>query len=449
MSAATRQPCDLAVTGTTVLSFGETPFEQANCDVVVSNGRIAALDTGVVREYAPRTLIDGRSLVLTPGLYNAHTHSLETLARGLADASSLRVWLSRVWSRMDHLDNDAIRTAIQLCAAEMLHGGVTAVVDHFRQTPPRAAAIDAAAEAWLATGMRATLAIMVRDRNVPDWVEHPANAEVQLARVQACCDRWQQIDERLRLAIGPSAPTRCSDALLQAAGRVCAARDLRLHMHVDETADESRLAKAQFGTSAVRHLHELGLLGAHVSLAHCVCCDDDDLDVLARTGAGVVHNPLSNLRLGSGRAPVERMLARGIPVALGTDGAASNDSQNVLEAVKLAAYLPRLALDDPREWVRAADALAMATTHAATLFGMSEARIAPGCVADFAAFDRAQHALAPTNDLYAQLAFAGATLRARHVVIAGQVVLKDHVIQTFDEPELLTGAATFTFARPS
>ena len=444
MNDLSMRHCDLAVLKATVLP-GNGPA-LVGCDIVVQGGHITAMGPGAADGLSAPAVIDGRSLLITPGLCNGHTHSPETLARGLGDGTVLSEWFASVWSRMDRLDDDAIRLGVLLGAAEMLHGGATAVVDHFRQTPIRPEAVDSAARAWLESGMRATMALMVRDRAVPDWVEGALSAAAQVDIVAACAERWHDPSGRLRVALGPSAANRASDALLRAGGALCRGRGIGMHMHVDETREEAARSHEEFGVSSVGRLHELDVLGPHVSLAHCVWCDDDDLDLLAASGAAVVHNPVSNMRLGSGRAPVRRMLDKGVRVTLGTDGAASNDTQNMLEAVKYAALLPRAFSDDPANWVSAQAALSMATTNAGAAFGMSDGRLAPGCAADFAAFDLDALPLVPLNDPCAQLVFAGAAVAARHVVIGGRVVVDDGVIQAFDEGAVVA-AARERFAR--
>lgn len=423
---------DLVVRDTAVLDPGAKRLRE-HCDVVVVDGRIVACAAGAADGLDATEVIEGGDLLLLPGLCNGHTHSPETLARGLADGSPLPSWLEAVWTDLDRLDGDTIRLAIQLCAAEMLHGGVTRVVDHFRQTPMTAAALDAGARAWFETGLRVTLAAMVRDEGVPHWVRSAPGAVEQLGMLRDACGAWHGRGGRLWLAAGPSAPTRCSDRLLEGVAALGRDHGIAVHMHVDETRQEVALAKQRYGTSAIEHLHRLGVLGNATSLAHCVWCSDEDYQRLADTATVVVHNPVSNARLGSGRAPLERMLERGVEVVIGTDGAASNDGQGVLEAVKMAMLLPRVAVEDAARWPGAAEVLAMATANGARAFGGVEAAMAPGCPADFAAFARDSLPLVPLHDASVQLALAGAALRARHVVIDGEVVLRDHRVCRFDE----------------
>lgn len=440
MNESALRSADIVVTGATVLPFDDDWSVLEDCDVVICEDRIVECGSDVARGWSSSLVIDGRDLLLTPGLCNGHTHSPETLARGRADCSTLNGWLESVWSEMDQLDDESVRLGILLGAAEMLHGGVTSVVDHFRQTPMLRPSVDAAASAWLETGMRATLALMVRDRQLPTWVSNMTSCKEQINLLQQCTNCWHGSEGRLHVSVGPSAPTRCTDNLLRTAGTLCADNGIGLHMHVDETRDEVELAHTLYGASTIQHLGVLGLLGPHLSLAHCVWCSDHDLDLLASSGTAVVHNPVSNMRLGSGRAPIERMRKRGIDVAIGTDGAASNDSQSVLEAIKFAALMPRLVVDNPGDWITATDSLSMATVDAGRIFAMSEGRLAPGCRADIAAFELASLPFVPANDLHCQLAFGGATLRARHVIIAGRMILRDHAVQTFNETDVVAKA---------
>jgi 5-methylthioadenosine/S-adenosylhomocysteine deaminase len=433
------RPCTLAITGATVLPFTDAWPVVPDCDVVVDDGRIVAIGHGAASDYRAARSIDARSLILIPGLHNAHTHSPEALARGRAEQATLDAWLRAVWPDLDALDDLQIERAVLLTAAESLHAGVTAIVDHFRQVPMSARAIAAAARAWRCSGLRTNLAIMVRDRGVPDWVPAAArgmlSATAQLALCEEAIRDWH--GDRLRIVLGPSAPTRVSDALFIELTALARAAQVRVHMHVDETRSDADMARNLFGTTAIRHLDEIGALGPHLSLAHAVWASGDDIDRLAATGTGVVHNPVSNLRLGSGRMSIERFLERGVPVAIGTDGAASNDSQNVFEALKLALLLPRIAIEDPARWPAVRDALAMATHVPARMFGTGIGQIAVGAPADLAFFDGQVAPLLPVNDLHHQIAFAGAALSARHVIVGGEILLYDGKIQTFDEPALL------------
>jgi cytosine/adenosine deaminase-related metal-dependent hydrolase len=214
-------------------------------------------------------------------------------------------------------------------------------------------------------------------------------------------------------------------------------------MHLDESRNQRQEAFDVYGHSSIHHLDDLGLLNNRLSLAHCVWVDDDDLELIAMRDTTVVHNPVSNLRLGNGVAPVPEMLRRGIAVALGSDGAASNDGQNMFEVMKVASLLPGATGFRERPTVR--DILSMTTGSVGERFGMHGiGSIAMGQQADLVVFDAADSRLHPRNDIHKQIVFGGAGLTVRHVVIGGRVVVCDGKIQTFDESEIFTEADTIT-----
>jgi cytosine/adenosine deaminase-related metal-dependent hydrolase len=219
------------------------------------------------------------------------------------------------------------------------------------------------------------------------------------------------------IGIGPSAPQRCSDGLLAGLATLARAHGSFVHLHVCETALDRARCLDRYGRPAVFQLEALGLTGADVEYAHCVHLDDAELDRMAATGTLFVHNPLANLRLGSGIAPVARALARGVRVAIGTDGAGSNDTQDMLEAAKLALLLPRAGRPDA-EWPTPEQVLAMATAGAV---------LAPGEDADVIAFDLGAPAFvrAHPGELAARLLLAARPRDLRHVIGAGTFLLRD------------------------
>ncbi len=423
----------------TVLPFDAGWRVLENCDVVVADGRIVALGRNAMSRRAVDRRIDATHLVITPGFVNAHTHSPENLARGLADGQGLHDWLGTVWKSLDRLAADDIRLAAQLGCIEMIRSGTVAVVDHFRQYPPRLEAVDAVAGAYREAGLKALVAVWLRDGIGP---RNKANsAERQLDICAEAARRWHKPEEGLRIGIGPSGPTRCSDELLSGGGALARVMGLPFHIHVDETKDEAAEAKRRYGSTAVRHLSDLDLVWPGLSIAHGVWLSDADIRILARGGAGIVHNPMSNMRLGSGIARLDAMRAAGAAVALGTDGAASTDSQNMLEAAKAAAFLQRLAVKDRRRWPSTLDALSMLTHAPARMFGMTSGTLAVNGPADFVAFDRRSVALAPGNDLHRQLVLCHTGLSVRFSLIAGRMVMDDGRLTTIDEAAVLSEAS--------
>lgn len=426
--------CALPLDGTGAILSG--------IDILVAEGRIAALGPGLADAWPDAERIDGSRRLALPGLVNAHTHSPETLARGLGDGLALEGWLSRIWRRLDALTPAQVRLAVLLGGIEMLRGGVTAVLDHFRQTPVRAEAIEAAVAAYEEIGLRAIVAVMLRDAVDADGrlVGAPWAPPVPAARLLDLCGdaarRRGGADALVRVGVAPSGPLRATDDLLAGAADLSRAMGLPLHTHVDETAAEAEAARARYGRSALAHLEALGFLTPRTSLAHCVWIEPEDAARIAGSGAVAVHNPVSNLRLGAGVMPLATLRGAGSPVALGTDGAASNDGQSLLESAKTAAMLPRISGQPPERWPAASDMLAMAVGSGALALGLEAGSLTPGARADIALYDLDDPVLAPLNRPAEQLVLGGASARADCVLVAGRVVLRGGRSALVDEARL-------------
>lgn len=427
---------DLIITNAVILPFDPSGTAIDGGDLVIADGKIAALGPGAAAGRTAARAIDGSGLLVMPGLVNGHTHSPENLAKGVADRMTLDAWLAAVWHSLDALTPEEIRIAALVGCAEMLRTGSTSVVDHFRQTPLSADALMAVVRAYDEAGLRAVIPAMVRDRNP---VRPVPPAKDQLSLIEAA-SRHLRNHARVRIGIGPSAPARCSDELLRGAASLAQEQHLVLHMHVDETRDDAAAAHSAYGRSAVRHLADIGVLSPALSLAHGTWLEPADIDLLAATGAMVIHNPVSNMRLGSGIAPVAALKRAGVAVALGSDGAASNDGQNMFEVVKAALLLQRVSGTPPKEWLSAAEALGMATTVAARRFGFGSGTLAVGQPADLIAIDRRAYALTPANDWHRQLAFGAAGVDVRYAVVGGELRLDDGRITGFDEAAVLEEA---------
>lgn len=383
---------------------------RAGVDLLIRDGVIAEPAEALHIEE-----IDARHLLLMPAFVNAHTHSPEALARGRAPMARLDDWLAVQYAGgQDALPAARIRHAILLCAAEAIRGGAVRVTDHFRQIPPSVEALRIAAEAWAEGGIRARLAIMLRDLPSPSANFVPPSTEQALAVARAALAARPMACE---IGLGPSAPQRCSDTLLHGLADLAREENAFLHLHLCETAKDALDCRARFGTDPVTHLESLGLSGPHVDYAHCVHLTDAELDRMAGNGTRMVHNPMANLRLGSGIAPVARAMARGVRLGIGTDGAGSNDTQDTLEAIKLALLLPRAGRPDA-EWPTPAQILDIATDGAA---------LRPGAVADLIAFDLRAPGLADAapEEIAPRLLMATRPRDLLHVLGAGAWLLRD------------------------
>jgi 5-methylthioadenosine/S-adenosylhomocysteine deaminase len=405
-------------------------------------------------------VLPGQNRLAVPGLINAHTHSPENFMRGLTDRLPLEPWLVYMfgmcgeYSPRDHYVN------AMLGAIEMIHTGVTGVVDHLWMSPgPNVGAMDAAMQAYRDSGMRAVVAPLYRDAqfDVEFAIErgHPlvdtfyAKVGQNLLPLQRLLElvtdfvsRWHGSEGgRLRAHVGPAGLQWCTEELLRQSLELARRHSTCFHMHLLETHVQDWVCRKRFGKSGVEWLAERDLLGPDVSLSHSVHVTPKDVELIAESGASVVHNPASNLKLGSGLAPVRVMLDNGVPVALGTDGAFSNDNQVLFEVLRLAALVHTTTDPYPNRWISAREAWAMATEAGAVVMGNQPiGRIREGYLADIALLDLSSPHLVPLNDAYRQLAFCESGASVRTVIIDGNVVMSEGHIEVFDEESIIAEA---------
>ncbi len=435
MTSPTRR---VLIEGGYILDLTGPVSRLSGADVLVENDSIARIAPHQAITSPTARPLDARGCLILPGLTNAHTHSPENLAAGFCDALQLDSWLNAVWARLDHLSPEEIQLAVTVGAAQMLKQGVTAVVDHFRQTPLSLEAIDAARAAYESTGLRVIIAAMLRDRVGNDGRLIGAPTGGKPLSVREVRDFWTEVakrhrpESRVSMALGPSGPTRCTDGMLQIAVELSGQYSLYLHTHVAETRSEADAAEEMYGCRMVKHLDELGFLGPRTSLAHCVWIDDEEIELIARSGAVMAHNPISNMALGSGIAPVKSMIRAKAHVALGTDGAASNGAQHLWESIKSAALLARCGTPEPADWLTAREALMLAIYGGRHLFGLGPLGVVENAVADIAVFPLSGAVLNEFFDPVRTLVY-DAKPRARHVLVSGDPVLIDGKIASFDE----------------
>jgi cytosine/adenosine deaminase-related metal-dependent hydrolase len=337
-----------------------------------------------------------------------------------------------------------------LAAIEQLHAGTTCVIDFLYELPnPTDETIAAVVQAYRDAGIRAVIVISMWDRPVADVmpIDHGLLPEVDREAWDAkppTRRQWIELakaglaavrdDDRVGIGLAIDQPQRCTDDLMLAIGDLSAERDLPVHTH----SLESRLCRYtglwRFGASQVTHLGRLGLISPRMSFVHSVWVDDADIELMAAGGANVVHNPVSNLKLGSGIAPVRAFLTAGINVAIGTDGESTNDARDMFEATKLAALIQRPANPDYRSWPTATETWTMATrggARAANL-GDSIGSIEVGRRADLVLLDIDDPSLVPLLDPLNQVVFSSASRAVRDVIVNGRLVVVDGRVVTVD-----------------
>jgi cytosine/adenosine deaminase-related metal-dependent hydrolase len=445
--------CGLLIRGALLLPGGGD-WEPRRADILVRDGRIAAL--GAAQPAPGERVIEAANFLAVPGFVNAHYHSPLSILRGTADGLSHPAFMWQNQADTARRTPHEIYVSALLGAVEMLSTGTTAVIDHFPEQGFALEHVDAVARAYREVGMRAALALRIFDEAYDDIVPPgglppalaaanplaPAPLAETMALVEAAVEAHDDPRGLLRVFPAPSNPGRCSDALLVACEELARRRALGVHTHLLETEIQTRIAQERYGTSMVRHLERLGVLSPRLSCAHTIWIDEQDIALLAERGVTVVHNPESNLKVGAGIMPLPAMRRRGLRVALGTDGASTNDNLALHEAMRLAATLHRPAERDRSRWVRAEDALDMATVNGAAALQCAESvgRIAVGQSADLVLYDLSRPRWVPCNAPAQQLVFAESGDGVHTVLVAGRVVVERGRVAGVDLDALLAEA---------
>jgi guanine deaminase len=436
-------------------------LEARPADMLVEGGVIRALEPPGTIADDNLERVDATGHLLVPGLVNGHTHSHGALGKGLVgDRVPLEVFLSGAGAISGGRGLEDKRLSATLSAVELVRKGCTAAFDLFTEIPaPTLDGVNAVAEAYATVGLRAVVAPMMADRTLyqalPGLIDSfpPAvHEQVKLlaatpyeTSIAACREilrRWPHDRAMVRPGLGPTIPLHCSDAFLVACRDLARDYDVRLQTHLAETKAQAVLGLAKYGRSLTHHLEGLGFLGPNCSAAHAIWVDDDDIACLAATGTSVVHNPMSNLRIGSGVAAARRLLSAGVRLGIGTDASNTSDGQNMFEALRLAAYLSRLCSPDATQWLDAAEVFTAATRGSAGILGFERSGVLePGHAADIVFLDLGHINYVPLRHPLRQLVFAESGSAIDNVMIDGRFVLRHDRMLTVDETRLRAQAA--------
>lgn len=424
-------------------------------DIRVAHGRIAAIG-----KLAPEgEVVDVRNRLIAPGLINTHCHSNENFFKGCFDNLPLELWLLFSYPILDapRQTPREIYVRTMLGCIEMLKTGCTTVVDFLYEMPEMTVETAAAVlQAYQDSGMRVLLAVGYADRVYYETVpltqelltpdlkaridsEPVPSADESFALVDQVRRRWDGVENRLAIGLGPSGPQRCSDRELEMSAAYAESHDLRIHIHTLETKMQAYTGHRMYGATIVEHLHDLGFLSPRVSLNHAVWLTEQDIDLLAQSGAGTTHNLLSNLKLGSGISPVPEMLRKGIRVSLGTDGKSSNDSQDMYEVVKTAALLHKTVQPEFSEWIGAPEAWTMGTRMGAASVGLGGelGEIAVGQRADLVTFDLDTVPFIPFNVPLNHLVYCLPSRSVDIVMVEGEIAVRGGTLTRIDEAAIL------------
>lgn len=394
--------------------------------VLVSGTRITYAGTPAGAPMAPDVVerLNYPEGVIIPGLVNAHTHSPMVLLRGYADDLPLMTWLTeKIWPLEDRFEADDIFWGTQLASLEMIASGTTAFADMYFH-------MGRMAEAVAESGLRASLARGLQGLG--------PNADRALAEAEELYRDWHGgADGRITVRLGPHAPFTCGADYLIRVGDLAERLGAGVHIHLSETHDEVEKSLAEHGISPIGLVHRLGLDRVPLQAAHVVYPVAGDAEIMASWQGGAVHCPRSNLKLGSGIAPVPDLLAAGVQVALGTDGAASAGGLDLWEELRLATLLAKGATRDART-LPAGPTLDLATGAGARMLGLGEevGSLEPGRQADLVVVDLSRPGLQPRHDTRSLLAYSAQAADVRLTMVDGRILYRDGAYTTLDEERI-------------
>ena len=406
-----------------------------NHSLAIKDGKIAAILTPeqtASAQAAEHIQLDKH--VLMPGLINLHGHSAMTLLRGLADDKALMDWLqNHIWpAEGKHVSDEFVHDGALLAMGEMFKSGTTTINDMYFYH-------GAMARAGLTSGMRTFVGCSI--------LEFPTaygqNADDYITKGLAEADQYQGHD-LITFTLAPHAPYTVSDDTFRKVVALAEERDMLIHCHIQESMDEVNGSVAEHQVRPLARLDKLGMLSKRLIAAHMVHLTDDEIALCAERGVSIAHNPTSNMKLASGIAPVQKLLAAGVNVGIGTDGAASNNKLDMLSETRMGALLAKVGSMDPTA-VPAATAIRMATLNGAKALGIEHkvGSIAVGKEADIIAVDLSQIETSPAFDPVSHIVYAAGREQVSHVWVKGRSVLAHRQLTTLDEAALRANAESW------
>ncbi|AHF07600.1 amidohydrolase [Desulfitobacterium metallireducens] len=368
--------------------------------------------------FVPDRVLDLPNDVVMPGLINTHTHAAMTMLRSYADDLPLMPWLTdKVWPFEAKMGKEDIYWGTKLALAEMILSGTTSMLDMYGD-------MDRVGDAVLETGTRAVLS--------RGMIGNAPNGEQAFQEQIELVENYHGAgDGRIQVMFGPHAPYTCSGEFLQKVKAEADRRGVGIHIHVAETLDEINTIKEQEGKTPVQWLNDLGIFGGHVVAAHCVHLTEEDINILAEKKVAVAHNPESNMKLNSGTAPVPEMIAKGVVVGLGTDGASSNNNLDLFGEMRSAALQQKLKKDSTA--LPAYEVLEMATIQGAKALGYEDiGMLAPGYKADLITINFDQPHFYPRFSIPAHLVYVAHAGDVRTMMVDGKFIMEERKLLTMD-----------------
>ncbi len=417
---------DLIILGDHIVTMDDSATVYENGAVAVDDGVILAVGPAdeITAAYAATETLAGENRVVMPGLVNGHSHAAMTLLRGVADDLALMDWLNNYIfpAEVQFVDAEFVRIGTELACWEMIRGGTTSFVDMYYFPDTIAEVVDRC-------GMRALISATVIDQRSPD----AENASDSISKGIAFIERWKGRNSRITPIFGPHANYTLNAEQLKATRAAATEHGVGISIHMSESPFELQYSKDTFGMTSIELYESIGFFDGPTIAAHVVWPTEAEIPILAERQVGVIHNPTSNMKIASGISPVAEMLAAGVRVGLGTDGAASNNDLDMWEEMRLAALLQKVDRMDPQV-LPASTVLKMATSGGALAVGLGDSvgSIEVGNRADViqVAFDDVHHV--PTFDVISHLVYVTDEQDVASVVVDGKVLMREHEMLTID-----------------
>ena len=432
--AVSAESIDLIIVSDYIVTMDDKNTVLENGAIAIDNGVIVAIDTAasIDKRYQARNRISGENRVSMPGLVNGHTHAAMTIFRGIADDLSLIDWLTNYIfpAEIRFVDENLVRVGTQLACLEMIKGGTTTFMDMYFHPQEVARVVDEC-------GLRAVVGAAVIDQE-SGYTKNFTDAMVKAERF---INEWKNKNTRITPAFAPNATFNVAPENLKMVRQRASLLGVPVAIHVSESQGELKLVDEYYGKTPINHLESIDFFSGPTIGAHVVWPTESEISLLAKRGVGVIHNPTSNLKLADGIAPIPEMLAAGVHVGLGTDGAASNNDLDMWEEIRLAALLHKGRLLDPKI-MPASAVLGIATRGGAEAIGLGKqtGSLTVGRRADVIQISFNDPHLVPVYDVVSHLVYAADAQDVQTVVVDGRVLMRDRTVLTLDEEAIIKAA---------
>ncbi len=395
-----------------------------NADILIDGGKIAKVARDIGEDLTGEEVIDAENCLVIPSFFNSHTHAAMTLLRCVVEDRPLMEWLREVWKIEGRMSDSDVYAGTRLAILEMIKTGCGCFSDQYFH-------MDAVARAVEESGVRAVLGYGMIDMGDEE------KREKELREARKFIEGWKDRCDRIGLSVDPHSPYTCSEELIRESLKLAEEYSLPVHIHVAETEWEVNEILNKKGMRPVEYLDSLNVFRERTIIAHGVWLSDGEIELLAKKGVSVAHCPVSNLKLGSGIARVADLLKAGVNVCLGTDGAASNNSLNMLEEMKFAVLLQKIR--SGVDSISTGDFLRMATENGYKAYGIKGGRIETGYLADIAILEKSFSYTPLYNPVYS-IVYSSCGFEVRDLIVNGEVVMRNRDVLTMDEEEVIDEA---------